>query len=74
MDMFVKMFNSDDYIIDVLIKIIGLLDIGIDKVENYFYLNNLYDFENVVLIYYIDNVFWVNYIMLLNIDYVVSEE
>ncbi|HEO0097322.1 TPA: preprotein translocase subunit SecA [Streptococcus agalactiae] len=73
-DMFVKTLNSDDYIIDVPTKTIGLSDTGIDKVENYFHLNNLYDLENVALTHYIDNALRANYIMLLNIDYVVSEE
>ncbi|HGA2674092.1 TPA: preprotein translocase subunit SecA [Streptococcus agalactiae] len=73
-DMFVKTLNSDDYIIDVPTKTIGLSDTGIDKAENYFQLNNLYDLENVALTHYIDNALRANYIMLLNIDYVVSEE
>ncbi len=73
-DMFVKTLNSDDYIIDVPTKTIGLSDTGIDKAENYFHLNNLYDLENVALTHYIDNALRANYIMLLNIDYVVSEE
>ncbi|MCC9720547.1 preprotein translocase subunit SecA [Streptococcus agalactiae] len=73
-DMFVKTLNSDDYIIDVPTKTIGLSDTGIDKAENYFHLNNLYDLENVALTHYIDNALQANYIMLLNIDYVVSEE
>lgn len=73
-DMFVKTLNSDDYIIDVPTKTIGLSDTGIDKAENYFHLNNLYDLDNVALTHYIDNALRANYIMLLNIDYVVSEE
>lgn len=73
-DMFVKTLNSDDYIIDVPTKTIGLSDTGIDKAENYFHLNNLYDLENVALTHYIDNALRANYIMLLNIDYVVSEK
>ncbi|HGA2257895.1 TPA: preprotein translocase subunit SecA [Streptococcus agalactiae] len=73
-DMFVKTLNSDDYIIDVPTKTIGLSDTGIDKAENYFHLNNLYDLENVALTHHIDNALRANYIMLLNIDYVVSEE
>ncbi|HFH6717225.1 TPA: preprotein translocase subunit SecA [Streptococcus agalactiae] len=73
-DMFVKTLNSDDYIIDVPTKTIGLSDTGIDKAENYFHINNLYDLENVALTHYIDNALRANYIMLLNIDYVVSEE
>ena len=73
-DMFVKTLNSDDYIIDVPTKTIGLSDTGIDKAENYFHLNNLYDLENVALTHYIDNAVRANYIMLHDIDYVVSPE
>ncbi|MCC9732923.1 preprotein translocase subunit SecA, partial [Streptococcus agalactiae] len=62
-DMFVKTLNSDDYIIDVPTKTIGLSDTGIDKAENYFHLNNLYDLENVALTHYIDNALRANYIM-----------
>ncbi|MGV3081975.1 preprotein translocase subunit SecA [Streptococcus dysgalactiae] len=73
-DMFVKTLTVDDYIIDVPTKTIGLSDSGIDKAESYFNLNNLYDIENVALTHFIDNALRANYIMLLDIDYVVSEE
>ncbi|MGT2933835.1 preprotein translocase subunit SecA [Streptococcus catagoni] len=73
-DMFVKTLKEDDYIIDVPTKTIGLSDSGIDKAETYFKLDNLYDIENVALTHFIDNALRANYIMLLDIDYVVSEE
>lgn len=73
-DKFVKTLNQDDYIIDVPTKTIGLSDSGIDKAEAYFNLNNLYDIDNVALTHYIDNALRANYIMLLDIDYVVSED
>ncbi|MBM7635351.1 preprotein translocase subunit SecA [Streptococcus saliviloxodontae] len=73
-DRFVKTLSSDDYAIDVPTKTIGLLDSGIDKAEEFFNLNNLYDIENVALTHYIDNALRANYIMLLDIDYVVSEK
>lgn len=72
--MFVKTLTVDDYIIDVPTKTIGLSDSGIDKAESYFNLNNLYDIENVALTHFIDNALRANYIMLLDIDYVVSED
>ena len=62
------------YIIDVQSKTIGLSDSGIDKAESYFKLDNLYDIENVALTHFIDNALRANYIMLLDIDYVVSED
>lgn len=73
-DSFVKSLNKDDYIIDVPSKTIGLSDSGIDKAESYFKLDNLYDIENVALTHFIDNALRANYIMILDIDYVVSEE
>ncbi|GAB6683812.1 preprotein translocase subunit SecA [Streptococcus uberis] len=73
-DMFVKTLKKDDYIIDVPTKTIGLSDSGIDKAESYFNLKNLYDIDNVALTHFIDNALRANYIMLLDIDYVVSED
>ena len=73
-DHYVKSLDMDDYIIDIQSKTIGLSDSGIDKAESYFKLDNLYDIENVALTHFIDNALRANYIMLLDIDYVVSEE
>ena len=73
-DHFVKSLDKDDYIIDIQSKTIGLSDSGIDKAEDYFKLENLYDIKNVALTHFIDNALRANYIMLLDIDYVVSEE
>lgn len=73
-DMFVKTLTSVDYVIDVPTKTIGLSDSGIDKAESYFNLSNLYDIENVALTHFIDNALRANYIMLLDIDYVVNED
>ncbi|EZK62010.1 protein translocase subunit secA [Streptococcus pyogenes ABC020048184] len=73
-DMFVKTLTSVDYVIDVPTKTIGLSDSGIDKAESDFNLSNLYDIENVALTHFIDNALRANYIMLLDIDYVVSED
>lgn len=73
-DSFVKTLSEDDYAIDTPTKTIGLKDSGIDKAEEYFHLENLYGIDNVALTHYIDNALRANYIMLLDIDYVVSEE
>ena len=73
-DAYVKSLTEDDYIIDVPSKTIGLSDSGIDKAESYFNLENLYDIENVALTHFIDNALRANYIMILDIDYVVSED
>ena len=73
-DQYVKSLDKDDYIIDIQSKTIGLSDSGIDKAESYFNLSNLYDIENVALTHFIDNALRANYIMTLDIDYVVSED
>jgi len=73
-DSFVKILQKDDYIIDIPSKTIGLSDSGIDKAESYFNLENLYDLENVALTHFIDNALRANYIMTLDVDYVVSEK
>ena len=73
-DAFVKSLEEEDYIIDVPSKTIGLSDSGIDKAESYFNLENLYDLENVALTHFIDNALRANYIMTLDVDYVVSEK
>ena len=73
-DSFVKTLQKDDYIIDIPSKTIGLSDSGIDKAESYFNLENLYDLENVALTHFIDNALRANYIMILDVDYVVSEK
>ena len=73
-DAFVKTLTEDDYAIDVPTKTIGLNDSGIDKAEEFFNLDNLYDIDHVALTHYIDNALRANYIMLHDIDYVVSPE
>ena len=73
-DSFVKTLQKDDYTIDIPSKTIGLSDSGIDKAESYFNLENLYDLENVALTHFIDNALRANYIMTLDVDYVVSEK
>ena len=54
-DAFVKTLTEDDYAIDIPTKTIGLNDSGIDKAEEFFNLDNLYDIDNVALTHYIDN-------------------
>lgn len=73
-DHYVKTLTPDDYIIDIPTKTIALTDSGIDKAESYFKLDNLYNLENVALTHFIDNALRANYIMALDIDYIVSEK
>ncbi len=73
-DNFVKRLREDDdYKIDVQSKTIGLTEQGIEKAEDNFGLENLYDLENTALTHHIDQALRANFIMLRDIDYVVQE-
>ncbi len=71
-DNYVKIVNEDDYIIDVPSRTIGLSDSGIDKAK-LLNLENLYDIESSQL-WLTLSCLRANYIMILDIDYVVSED
>ena len=74
-DRFVKsLTKEEDFTVDEESKTVLLQDEGIKKAERYFNLDNLYDIDNVALTHYIDNALRANYIMLHDIDYVVSPE
>ncbi|MEG2937359.1 MAG: preprotein translocase subunit SecA, partial [Vagococcus sp.] len=71
-DNFIKtLVNEEDYKIDVQSKTIALTEEGISKAEKHFDVSNLYDIENTSLTHYLDQSLRANYIMLLDIDYVV---
>lgn len=73
-DYFAKGLREDeDYTIDLTAKSIALTDLGVDKAEKIFRLNNLYDVENSALVHHIDQALRANYIMIYDIDYVVDE-
>ncbi|XJS10355.1 preprotein translocase subunit SecA [Aerococcaceae bacterium WGS1372] len=73
-DYFVKGLKEDeDYTIDLTSKSIALTDTGVDKAEKVFRLENLYNVENTALVHHIDQALRANYIMLVDIDYVVDE-
>ena len=73
-DYFAKSLKEEeDYVIDVSSKTIALTESGIEKAEDVFHVKNLYDMENGRLIHHIDTALRANYIMILNIDYVVVD-
>ena len=73
-DNFVKRLKEEeDYKIDVQSKTISLTEAGIEKAEETFGLENLYDIENTALTHHLDQALRANYIMILNIDYVVQD-
>lgn len=74
-DFFVKgLKEEEDYIIDLQSKSINLTEEGIEKAEKVFRVKNLYDLENQTLIHHLDQSLRANYIMLLDIDYVIDED
>lgn len=73
-DRFVKTLKAEtDYKIDWPTKTISLTESGIRKAEKNFGLDNLYDTENTALTHHIDQALRANYIMLKDIDYMVSD-
>ncbi|KAF1305491.1 preprotein translocase subunit SecA [Enterococcus saccharolyticus] len=73
-DNFIKRLKEDeDYKIDIQSKTIGLTESGIEKAEETFGLDNLYDIENTALTHHLDQSLRANYIMIRDIDYVVQE-
>ncbi|ALS00114.1 preprotein translocase subunit SecA [Enterococcus silesiacus] len=73
-DNFVKRLKEEeDYKIDVQSKTISLTEAGIEKAEENFGLENLYDIENTALTHHMDQALRANFIMLRDIDYVVQE-
>ena len=73
-DRFVKTLKEeDDYKIDWQTKSISLTEEGIKKAEAYFGTKNLYDIDNTVLNHHLDQALRANYVMLLDVDYVVQD-
>lgn len=73
-DNFVKRLKEDeDFKIDIQSKTIGLTEQGIEKAEENFGLENLYDLENTALTHHLDQALRANFIMIRDIDYVVQE-
>ncbi len=73
-DRFVKKLHEDeDYEIDVKGKNIQLTEEGIRKAEKAFKVNNIYDPENTALVHYIAQALKANYIMHIDVDYVVED-
>lgn len=73
-DYFVKgLVEDEDYTIDVQSKTISFTEDGIDKAEQAFRVNNLYDVENQTLVHHLDQSLRANYIMERDVDYVVRD-
>ena len=74
-DFFIKGLKEDeDYTIDVQSKSISFTEQGIDRAEQAFRVQNLYDVNNQELVHHLDQSLRANYIMIRDHDYVVDED
>ncbi|MBF0780829.1 preprotein translocase subunit SecA [Granulicatella sp. 19428wC4_WM01] len=72
-DFFVKGLKEEEhYTIDLQSKTVSLTDSGIERAEHVFHLPNLYDVDNTLLVHHISQALHANYIMTLDVDYVVD--
>ena len=65
---------SGDYDIDEKTRQVMLTDSGVEKAEKFFNMKNLYDLENTQLVHHINQALKANYIMMKDVEYVVSDE
>lgn len=72
-DRFSKHLSDEDYFIDIESKTIELSESGIQKAEQMFRIDNLYDINNVTLLHHINNALRANYIMFRDKDYMVVD-
>ena len=74
-DKFVKTLKENEgYIYDEKTKAVALDQVGIEKAEKTFKLENLYDIENTTLVHFINQALKANYGMKVDVDYVVSDD
>ena len=72
---FVKTLNKDeDFTYDEKSKGVQLIESGINKAENFFKIDNLFDLENVTLTHHINQALRANVSMQRDTDYVIEEE
>lgn len=73
-DRFAKSLREDDYLIDLETKTIELSPSGMQKAEQIFKIENLYDIKYVSLVHHINNALKANYIMSKDVEYVVEDK
>lgn len=73
-DSFVKRLReNEDYEIDIKSKQVSLNEEGIRKAERNFRIENLYSIEHTNLVHHINQALRANYIMMCDVEYVVSD-
>lgn len=73
-DNIVKKLLHSDYEIDPQSKGIALLSTGIDKIENFYSIDNLYSQENIPVMYRINQALLANYAYQKDIDYAIARQ
>ncbi len=66
--------NEQDYEIDAKVKAIHLTELGIEKAERFFKIDNLSNVDNLELNHYIMNALKANYIMIRDENYIVKDD
>ena len=69
-----KKLISGDYDIDEKTRQVMLSEVGVSKAERYFKITNLYDADHTQLVHHINQALRANYIMMREVEYVVSED
>ena len=67
-----KLTRDEDYEVDEKKKVVGVLDPGINKIEDYLGIDNLYEPNNTALIGYLNNAIKAKELFLRDRDYVVT--
>ncbi|WP_066192345.1 MULTISPECIES: preprotein translocase subunit SecA [Gracilibacillus] len=73
-NMFVRTLSQDDYTYDEKTKAVQLTEEGMNKAENFFNIDNLFDLNNVTLTHHINQGLKAHIAMHRDTDYVVEEE
>ncbi|GAA1118526.1 MULTISPECIES: preprotein translocase subunit SecA [Nesterenkonia] len=68
-----KLHIDEDYEVDEKKRTVGVLESGIDKVEDYLGIENLYETQNTTLIQYLNNAIRAKELYRRDTDYVVSQ-
>ena len=69
-----KNLVSGDYDIDEKTRQVMLSDSGVEKAQKFFNMDNLYDLEHTQLVHHINQALKANFIMMKDVEYVVSAE
>jgi len=72
-DMAIKKLSKDDYEVDEKNKQATLKETGVEKIEKYLNISNLYDPENIKWVHAIDNALRANTLFKKEVDYLVKD-